>query len=75
MAGPTPFGALTLVSGGLQRFASPQILSVGVSSQYFDVDFIEESEGESSGSFLLLLPPALSRIRDMDMKYNLKIEL
>lgn len=52
MAGPTPFGVLTSVAGGLQRFASPQILSVGVSSQYFDVDLIKESEGNSSGSFL-----------------------
>ena len=70
MAGPTPFGVLTSVAGGLQRFASPQILSVGVSSQYFDVDFIEESEGNSSGSFLLLLLPAAENCRDMDVKYN-----
>lgn len=60
MAGPTPFGVLTSVAGGLQRFASPQILSVGVSSQYFDVDLIKESEGNSSGSFLLKTHPAAS---------------
>jgi hypothetical protein len=41
MAGPTPKGVDLRVAGGLQRLASPQILSLGVSSQSFGVDLIK----------------------------------
>lgn len=41
MAGPAPSGADLTVAGGLQRCPDPQILSSGVSSQSFGVDFIE----------------------------------
>lgn len=56
MAGPTPQGVVTIrYAGGLQSAGRPQILSVGVSSQYFGVVIIKEADGISqSASFFYL---------------------
>lgn len=45
MAGPTPQGVVTIrYAGGLQSADRTQILSVGVSSQYFGVVIIKEAD-------------------------------
>lgn len=56
MAGPTPQGVVTIrYAGGLQSAGRPQILSVGVSSQYFGVVIIKEADGIlQSASFFYL---------------------
>lgn len=42
--GPHALRGVDSVAGGLQRSAGPQILSIGVSSQYFDVGLIKPVE-------------------------------
>jgi len=57
MAGPPPQGGDTFgYTGGLQSAGRPQNLSVGVSSQYFDVGIIKEARGLNAIRLLLFLP-------------------
>lgn len=54
MAGPPPQGGDTFgYTGGLQSAGRPQNLSVGVSSQYFDVGIIKEARGLNAIRLLL----------------------
>jgi len=55
MAGPAPKGVDLRVAGGLQRLASPQILSFGVSSQSFGVDLIEADDCPQSSALFLII--------------------
>lgn len=60
MAGPTPQGVVTIrYAGGLQSAGRPQILSVGVSSQYFGVVIIKEADGIFAIRLLLLFIPCI----------------
>lgn len=72
MAGPAPSGADHTVAGGLQRCPDPQILSSGVSSQSFGVDFIEPVVASAfTGSSITVLLDTLNMHIMLDVKDTL----